>query len=299
MMFAGKEVGLDEAPGIDPGKELLLLGYLQLLAQPAHAPSRFMIELVVHPHHRTEGIGRRLYEKACELAYHCDIARVDVWAYHFKEGSPAGQFAESLGMHPSRRLFHLRRSMLLPLPVVEIPQGFMLRAFRPGLDNAEWLELNRLIFAAHPENGSWTETDLKQRFEQSWFNPQDFLVLEDATGRMAGFHWTKLHAARLSDLYPSPAYLDGPSPGSANPAGFPVFKENLGEVYVVGIHPLFQNSGLGKYLTVAGIAHLKKRGATTCGLYVDSDNLLAVTLYEKLGFQLHHVDVAYSIPLKT
>jgi mycothiol synthase len=46
-----------------------------------------------------------------------------------------------------------------------------------------------------------------------------------------------------------------------------------------------------------GLAHLKERGATVCGLYVDEDNVRAVQLYQSLGFTRHHTDVSFSLDL--
>lgn len=81
---------------------------------------------------------------------------------------------------------------------------------------------------------------------------------------MIGFHWTKTHA-----------------------------EEQIGEVYVVGILPEAQGGGLGKALTAIGLRHLAAQGLPTAMLYVDADNTAAVTVYERLGFVTHEVDLMY------
>ena len=80
---------------------------------------------------------------------------------------------------------------------------------------------------------------------------------------MTGFHWTKMH----------------------DPA--------LGEVYVVGVDPDEQGSGLGRALTLAGLRHLRDRGVAQVMLYVDEDNVPAIRMYEGLGFTRTTVDAMY------
>ncbi len=304
---AGHEVALallsysseadEDIPEQEADEGNLLAGYLQLLAQPAHQPPRLMVEIAVHPHHRMQGIGRRLQAALLSLAKHYGFKRLDVWAYHYLPDSGAAHFIHKLGMRPSRHLLHMRCTMHPPLSPLTLPEGFSLRSFRPGEDDEEWLSLNRVIFAAHPENGSWTKSDLRLRFEQSWFRAEDFILLLAPNGKIAGFHWTKLHTARLSDLYSSPAYVGQEGLDSNSISGLPVTNTVLGEVYVVGVSPEFQGHKLGKTLTLVGLEHLQKRGATACGLYVDEDNVRAVKLYQSLGFSLHHTDVAYSLDI--
>jgi len=140
----------------------------------------------------------------------------------------------------------------------------------PGQDEQAWLTVNARAFAHHPEQGSWTLADLAQRERQDWFDPAGFFLAE-RDGRLAGFHWTKVHP-------------DGGQDGSGP----------IGEVYVVGVTPEAQGTGLGKALTVAGIRHLQHQGLHAVMLYVDADNVPAVSLYRRLGFTRWDVDVMYA-----
>ena len=55
------------------------------------------------------------------------------------------------------------------------------------------------------------------------------MAVDEHTGALLGFHWTKVHSA------------------------------DLGEVYVVGVDPAAQGRGLGATLTLVGLHHLAER----------------------------------------
>ncbi|WP_112621259.1 mycothiol synthase, partial [Micromonospora saelicesensis] len=179
--------------------------------------------------------------------------------------------AVDLGFARARVLWQLRRPLAAPLGEPRLPDGVALRAFRPGADDAAWLALNARAFAEHPEQGRWTSDDLRVRLAEPWFDPAGFLLAEEtATGRLLGFHWTKVHER----------------PGSAR----------IGEVYVLGVEPTAHGGGLGRALTTAGLAHLRdKRGLDRVMLFVDDSNTGAVALYERLGFARWSAHINYHL----
>ena len=137
--------------------------------------------------------------------------------------------------------------------------------FLPGTDDAEWVALNALVFAGHPEQGALTLTDLEARQSEPWFDAGDFLLARDrASSRILGYNWLKIE------------------PGDA-----------VGEIYVIGVHPDAAGQGLGRRLMLAGLERLRSRGAATAALYVEADSTGAVHLYRSLGFADHTVDVQY------
>ena len=235
-----------------------IAGYAYLDPPSAHGDEGEVTgELVIHPDRRRHGLGRAL---TGELAAAAGGHVLRLWAHG--DLPAAAALARTAGFERFRALWQMRRSLGEPLDQPALPAGRTLRTFVPGQDEDEWLKLNGRAFAKHPEQGGWTRHDLDLREREPWFDPAGFFIAE-RDGRMTGFHWTKVH---------------GP---------------DLGEVYVVGVDPDEQGSGLGRALTLAGLRHLRDLGVGQAMLYVDEDNVPAIRLYEGLGFTRATVDAMY------
>ncbi|MGS2613202.1 mycothiol synthase [Micromonospora sp. LZ34] len=241
----------------------LLTGYAHL--DTTDAATGIGVELAVHPAYRRRGTGRALARGVLAAA----TGPLRAWAHG--DHPSAAALAVDLGFRRARVLWQLRRPLTAPLDEPRLPDGVVLRAFRPGADDAAWLALNARAFAEHPEQGRWTPDDLRVRLAEPWFDPAGFLLAEEsATGRLLGFHWTKVHER----------------PGSAR----------IGEVYVLGVDPSAHRGGLGRALTAAGLAYLRdRRGLDRVMLYVDESNTGAVALYQRLGFAHWSAHVNYHL----
>jgi len=260
-------------PGADPGpgRDFILTadggiaGYAYLdPPAPADSGSGVSGELVIHPARRGRGLGRAL---AGELAAAAGGHELRLWAHG--DLPAAAALARAAGFERFRALWQMRRPLGAPLEQPALPPGRTLRTFVPGQDEDEWLSLNGRAFAKHPEQGGWTRRDLGLREREPWFDPAGFFIAE-APGAMAGFHWTKVHP---------PGEADGSSA--------------VGEVYVVGVDPAEQGSGLGRALILAGLRYLRDLGLAQVMLYVDEDNVPAIRLYQALGFTRARTDVMY------
>jgi mycothiol synthase len=244
-------------------------GYAHL--DPTDLVAGAAVELVVHPARRGHGYGRLLLSASAEQAP--GGRRLRLWAHG--DHPAARALAASLGFREGRRLEQWRRSLFSPLPRVDLPDGVRLRAFRPGQDDDAWLELNARAFAGHPEQGAWTAHDLHARMGEAWFDPDGFLLAEQA-GRLVAFHWTKVHGG------------SGPTDAEGRHAHDPI-----GEVYVVGVDPAHQGRGLGRAVTIAGLVRLRSQGLPQAMLYVESDNHAARATYRRLGFTHWDADVMF------
>jgi mycothiol synthase len=235
-----------------------IVGYLNLVPA-ADAPA--MAEVAVHPDARRRGIGSELIRAGLAEGG----AGTRVWAHGNLE--PARATAAALDLVPARELLQMRRP-LAELPPVKVSDGVLLRTYAGSGDDSELLRVNNAAFSWHPEQGGWTDEDIAERRGESWFDPEGlFLAFDDQTGKLLGFHWTKIHGSRL------------------------------GEVYVVGVDPDAQGRGLGATLTLAGLHHLANRlgPRAEVTLYVEADNSAAVKTYERLGFGVFTADVAYTL----
>lgn len=169
--------------------------------------------------------------------------------------------ASAAGLHVDRELLQMRR----PLPVTDATTGAVeeqvdTRAFVPGVDEESWLEVNNAAFHWHEDQADWTRSQLEAKETEDWFDPEGFL-LHDEGGHLAAFCWTRVHR-------------DSEPP--------------MGEIFVIAVHPDRHGCGLGRALTLAGLAHLANRGLTVGMLYVESTNAAAIRTYERLGFTVHH-----------
>lgn len=228
-----------------------------------------MAELVVAPDARRQGIATELIRTSLQRS----AGRSRFWAHGTLTAAEAA--AAALGLSPVRRLMQMRRP-LRDVPEAGIPDGLRIRTYAGPADDAELLRVNNAAFSWHPEQGGWTEADIAERRTESWFDPEGlFLAFDDTGSRLLGFHWTKVHA-------------DEPA---------------LGEVYVIGVDPAAQGSGVGRTLTLVGMDWLAGRFGGTTGettepavmLYVEADNDAAVHVYQRLGFTVYSLDTAYAL----
>ena len=156
-------------------------GYLNLTEAPA------MAELVVHPDARRRGIGAAMARTG--LSEGGDGARI--WAHGNLE--PARATAAALHLVVARELLQMRRP-LTDLPAATVPEGVRIATYSGPADDAELLRVNNAAFAWHPEQSGWTEADIAERRAEPWFDPAGlFMAVDERTGKLLGFHWTKVH----------------------------------------------------------------------------------------------------------
>jgi len=228
------------------------------------APRHWTLGVAVAPGARTRGTRRALVEAAVRHVAARGGGRIVLWVLAAREADDIELAAE--GLRPARDLYEMR--VALPLTgQPKWPAGVRVRPFEVGRDEAVWLEVNNQAFAGHPDQGGWTASTLARRMAEPWFEPALFLLAFDADG-LIGFNWLKIHDAHDGD-----------------PA--------LGEIYVIGVAPRGQATGLGRALAIAGLRAVHERGIDTGMLFCAADNEAALQLYRSLGFEVHRVDRAY------
>ncbi|WP_019818931.1 mycothiol synthase [Saccharomonospora saliphila] len=262
----GTTSGTESAPPGAGGTDVLVAyGHLDTAGD---AFGRRVAELIVHPGHRGRGHGAALLDALVQQA----PSGLRVWAHG--DHPAAARLASRFEMTRARELLVMRAfGAEQEWPPPRLPDGMTLRTFETGRDERAVVEVNARAFDWHPEQGALDVAQLEATERESWFDPDGFFLAEDADGRLAGFHWTKIHP-------PNPRRFGG---------------EAVGEVYVVGVDPAAQGGGLGKALTLAGLRYLRERGLRQVVLYVEGDNAPAVAVYRRLGFDTAETDVQYAL----
>lgn len=241
-----------------------LVGYAPVVGD--FASGQYAMEVAVDPAvANAPALFDGMVDLACALVADSGGRTLRLWIS--KASDADDERARAHGFHAERHLIQMR----CPLPLTDhgrkpgAAPSIQTRAFRPGHDEAAWLATNNRAFASHPEQGHWDLATLLEREEESWFDPDGLLLLEE-DGRLAGSCWTKIHA----DTRPP-----------------------MGEIYVIGVDPDFHGRGWGRALTQAGLDWLAHQGLTVGMLYVDADNTAAVSMYRSMGFTDDHVDRSY------
>lgn len=249
---------------IEENKEVIAYAHLDT-TDLVSGPS---VEAVVHPQHRGKGLGALILKEAIKICG--DKTRI--WSH--------GDLPAAKAIAASLKLERLWSNLLMSKPIGEIQPvtpKYPIRTFIPGLDNQAFLALNNKVFTDYPDQGGWSEEDLKVRVNESWFDDKGFFVAEDRGG-LIGFCWTKIHGAHTHS-----------HTGGDDDHGH----EALGEIYVLAVNPDYKGQGVGRDLTITGLNYLKYQGLNNVMLYVGVENKPAFKLYKSLGFNEFGSDVMY------
>ena len=242
-----------------------LIGYLHLdITDTVAGPA---VEVAVEPGARGKGLGTALVKTAETLT---GGQAIRLWTHGIN--TTAHHLANSLGYAKVRELWQMRRSLFTPIETNKTVANFSVRNFIVGQDEEPWLAINREIFASHPDQGAWTIDDLKIRMSESWFDPAGFFLATDANENIVGFNWTKIHGGHKHGDHQHP---------------------EIGEIYVLGVTPNAEGTGLGKALTIRGLEYLRDHGLPAAMLYVEAKNERAITLYQSVGFTHWDTDIMF------
>jgi mycothiol synthase len=251
---------------IEENKEVIAYAHLDstdLVAGPS-------VEAVVHPQHRGKGLGARILKEAINICGN----RTRIWSH--------GDLPAAKAIAASLKLERIWSNLLMSKSLGEIQPAISkcpIRTFIPSLDNQAFLALNNKVFANYPDQGGWSEDDLKVRVNEDWFQKEGFFVAENK-GELIGFCWTKIHGAHTHSHN-----------GSDDDHGH----EALGEIYVLAVNPDYKGQGIGRDLTITGLNYLKYQGLNNVMLYVGVENKPAFKLYKSLGFNEFGSDVMYRV----
>lgn len=179
-----------------------------------------------------------------------DRPHIGLWAYG--NLAPAQKIAKKFNLRIRRTL--LQMSMVLEKTY---NQGLdkRIRTYKTG-DEQDILKVNNAAFSWHPEQGGWHIDDIYERLATPWFDPKGLFIAQE-DNRIIGFHWTKIHP----DI-------------------------SAGEIYILAVDPDMAGQGIGKALTQIGLEYFREHQLASSILYVEDNNLPALRVYEKMGYQI-------------
>ena len=178
---------------------------------------------------------------------------------------------ESCGFIADRYFFTMERSLSLPIPESQLPDGFTIRQVKSNEDTEAWVELFNQSFIDH-----WNHHDLTVESYKYWLTDPDYkpeldLVAVAADGKFAAF----CHC----DISPKDNKRSG---------------RNEGWISTLGTRRGFRRKGLGRAMLLAGMQRLKLAGVDTARLGVDTENPSgAGQLYESVGFRKVYTQIMY------
>lgn len=179
-------------------------------------------------------------------------------------------FIESQGFTVERYFWTKARSLSLPIPEPQFPEGFTQRQVKVE-DLEAWVEMFNQTFIDH-----WNHHDINVERLQHWwneptYNPELDLVAIAPDGTFAAFCFCNIF-----------------------------FEENKrnerkdGWIGALGTRRGFRKLGLGRAMLLSGMQRLKALGMDTAKLGVDADNPSGATkLYESVGFQTLYTKIVY------
>ncbi len=177
----------------EPGTHLVVTGEASapstIVAYGQVDPSDATVQLVVHPAHRRQGIGRALHDHIA-----LELPQARFWAF----GNLPAARALAAATHQAvvRELLILERP-LTDLPAAQARPGILIRPYT-SVDADAVVAVNAAAFSDHPEQGAMDRAD----FERRLVLPSDIIVAVDGdSGEVIGFHWTKQHGDGLGEVY--------------------------------------------------------------------------------------------------
>jgi ribosomal protein S18 acetylase RimI-like enzyme len=228
--------------------------------------------------HQGRGIGWAL-TAWCEARAHVRLegapagAAVHLEAWNYSSCTPALTLLADAGYEPGRRYHTMILRLDAPLPEPAPPPGIQFFSLeeRPDVDLRAVHSAEREAFSDHY---GYVETDVEEAFDEWW---------HDLTGSLydPGLKFLAMDGAEIAAI----CFCVPPAPGPTDAAW----------VNQVGVRRAYRKQGLARALLLHGFATLRRRGAQSVGLTVDSESLTGATrLYESVGMQVLRTSVTYT-----
>jgi mycothiol synthase len=229
-----------------------VVGYLDITNEAKIG--RVIFECLVLPEHRRQGIARKLYGQAVPRAkaLGARVAQVNVR----EDNALACLVLEKMGFRPVRCFYEMSVGIDI-IPEQQTPTTFPIRPLRAG-EEARLAEIQNRSFTGDWGYNPNTVEDIVHAVGKAG-NASEWICLALDKERPAGYCWVRIEHDRQGKRY--------------------------GRVSMLGVDPDYRGRGIGRELLLAGLSCLKSKRLRVARLTVDSENLVAESLYRSIGFK--------------
>jgi mycothiol synthase len=236
----------------------VIVGFVNVL--PELGIGRVILECGVSPSHSLEAIIKKLFDRAMKRAsgLGAKVAHVSIPA----TDSMQAEALSNLGFEVVRRFYELRLDVSGVNLEAADQSGMESRHLKVGEEALfAWIE-NRCFsgtWGFNPNTAEYIGWELSTRGDCT-----DDVILALSEGKPIGYCWAEAECGRDSTT-----------------------GKRKGRIYMLGVDTDYRGKSLGKKLLWSGLLHLRNKGRELIDITVDSQNIVAVTLYRSMGFQLH------------
>ena len=210
--------------------------------------------IIVDPLYRRQGIGAALVVAMETALESTPDGPLVLYPPHGNSGAIAFLESISYGYDHSFWRFGLAPERVIPRPA--LPDDISLTGYTAA-DILPYIDLINTAFLDHPTPLRVTLEQIEHVHGKPSFDPAAIAILRNANDGMIGFCTTGI------DRDPTPP---------------------IGHINLVGVLRAYRGRGLGRWLLLWGIEHLRSQGITGIELSVDAENENAAGLYRSVGF---------------
>ena len=258
-------------PNYSPEQDLFIVeiagnivGYMDV--RPELTIGRVILSCWIYPEHRRSGLAATLLGYATHRAKElgAKVAHVNI----AEDNVVAKNVLSKLGFEFVRQSLELRLDMakIRWQDIDETTQGCY--SLQSGKEDKLTQIQNRSFAGAWGYNPNTVE-EIVYKINSGNRSPADVVLAYDGD-KVIGYCWTEI--------------ID---------EGEAVTGERKGRIYMIGADPDYRGKGVGKRVLLAGLAYLRSKSRQVAELTVDSENKVACTLYQSLGFEVRTSSLWY------